>query len=194
MKSGYGVANINKKTFMAHRVAYEVAKGPIPNGMVVLHNCDNLSCINPDHLWSGPHPGKPPRFSGTEHWRSKYPHLIKRGEDHPNALMSDEKIIQLRRDYVAGLDRETICLKYNITVDVMQDYTGGRRWRHLLGLEGSPTLEQLKVECAKRLRLNAKLSEEDVQQIRERIAAGESQSSLARQYGVSRSTIQYRIA
>ena len=54
-KTGYGVIGAPKtgKNMMTHRVAWEFENGPIPDGMCVLHKCDNPSCCNPDHLFLG---------------------------------------------------------------------------------------------------------------------------------------------
>lgn len=47
---GYGATHVERKHRSAHRVAYEMARGPIPPGMQVDHLCGNKVCVNPDHL------------------------------------------------------------------------------------------------------------------------------------------------
>ena len=47
---GYGSINFNGKTTYAHRISYEMARGPIPRGLQIDHLCRNRSCVNPDHL------------------------------------------------------------------------------------------------------------------------------------------------
>jgi hypothetical protein len=47
---GYVVLVINGRSFYAHRIAHELYKGPIPDGLEIDHLCRNRQCCNPDHL------------------------------------------------------------------------------------------------------------------------------------------------
>jgi hypothetical protein len=52
---GYGKMSMSlyRKEQQAHRISYLIHKGPIPDGMKILHSCDNSLCVNPDHLSVG---------------------------------------------------------------------------------------------------------------------------------------------
>jgi hypothetical protein len=60
-RSGYGIITVApdfsppRRTWLAHRVSWTLSNGPIPDGLVVCHRCDNPPCCNPEHLFVGTH-------------------------------------------------------------------------------------------------------------------------------------------
>lgn len=50
---GYGRVRIAGVPEYAHRVAYRLSKGPIPDGLTINHHCDNPPCVKPEHLYAG---------------------------------------------------------------------------------------------------------------------------------------------
>lgn len=72
-EKGYGLINIERQGLVGarvHRVMYELHVGPIPNGQLIRHRCDNPPCINPDHLEPGtPADNTSDMMERGRHWR-----------------------------------------------------------------------------------------------------------------------------
>jgi hypothetical protein len=49
-KQGYGLFRHKKRSFLAHRFAYEYYVGPLDDKLMICHECNNTRCVNPDHL------------------------------------------------------------------------------------------------------------------------------------------------
>lgn len=89
---GYGMIRREGKCWRAHRWAYYQAYGPIPDGMVVRHKCDNPACVNPDHLELGTQADN----MADMHQRGR----AKVGSEHGHAVFTDEQIRNIRATHV----------------------------------------------------------------------------------------------
>jgi hypothetical protein len=79
----------------AHRIAYELTIGPIPEGMHVLHRCDNPSCVNPAHLFLGT------LADNAKDMYAKGRGADRDGEKGPSAKLTWEIVTEIRRRYAA---------------------------------------------------------------------------------------------
>ena len=94
-KTGYGsllLASVGSKKTCAHRIAWVLAKGDLPPKVLVLHRCDNPSCVNVDHLFLGS------QKANMEDMVSKQRHPWRAGITYRKLNATDgERIRDLRR-------------------------------------------------------------------------------------------------
>ncbi len=128
LQSGYGRITINKKQHLAHRIAWEWAFGPIPDGILVRHRCDNPPCCNPFHL-----------ELGTD--QDNYNDMITRGrrvlssakgERNCKAKLRSEQILQIRQLYESGKEStNTLARKFNVTQSLISQIVLHKIWKHI---------------------------------------------------------------
>ena len=82
-KKGYGKFYLNgSQNNFAHRVSFVIHKGPLSNGKLVCHHCDNPSCVNPDHLFSGSYKDNHDDMRKKKRSRSHLITMCPRGHDY----------------------------------------------------------------------------------------------------------------
>ena len=93
---GYGMIWVHERRQNegAHRWGYKATVGPIPDGMVVCHTCDNPACQNPRHWFIGTH------RDNAKDRDSKNRLTPRSGETHPRSKLTDEQVRSIRREYV----------------------------------------------------------------------------------------------
>lgn len=92
--SGYGMVYVQefRSDVVAHRVSWMLFRGPIPEGMDVLHKCDNPACVNPNHLWIGTNSD-----NNTDAGRKgRFILRGKPGATNPRAKFTNEQVRALR--------------------------------------------------------------------------------------------------
>lgn len=105
---GHGLIRRDGKNIGTHRLAWELKHGPIPEGLDVLHKCDNPPCCNEDHLFLGTQADNV--ADRTAKGRTA------KGETHCRAKLSDVDVSEIRRRLAAREVQRVIASDFGVSV------------------------------------------------------------------------------
>ena len=103
-----------------HRIAWELTRGPIPDGMCVLHRCDNMRCVRPSHLFLGTH------ADNVRDMVSKGRNV--RGRYQWAAKLTEAKVRKIRKLLAGGYTQKSIADTFGVTSAAIYMVKTKRNW------------------------------------------------------------------
>ncbi|HSH02044.1 MAG TPA: HNH endonuclease [Anaerolineae bacterium] len=174
-KGGYGVFRISKRVYTASRLAWVYANNiDVPPTLKVMHLCDNPACCRPDHLTVGT------QHSNMTDMRMKGRATYVNGEAHGGTSLTAKQVIAMRREYAQGnMTQRELAEKHGIPKGTLASILAGDNWKRV----GGPIVKRGNKAEAHH---SAKLTADQVLEIRERYAAGGIRyKELSKKYGVN---------
>lgn len=128
-RGGYGKLKVQGVTKRAHRVAWELTNGPVPEGLFVLHNCpggDNPRCVNPAHLWVGTNDENMADMSRKGRVSDR------RGEKHHRVKLTASQVREiLRRTKEGGETQKQLAAHFGVCRSTIGMIARRVNWSHL---------------------------------------------------------------
>lgn len=118
--NGYGSFRVGLKTIGAHRVAWVLYKGVIPDGLFVLHKCDVKSCVNPDHLFLGTQADNIKDMIN----KNRHPH----GLSHGNTKLTTDQVKYIR---ASSLSLLTLARKLGVSKKTILQVKHRKIFKHI---------------------------------------------------------------
>lgn len=124
LRQGYGNFRLNNKMVFAHRVVYELVNGPIPEGMHVLHACDEPLCCNPAHLHLGTHAQNMREMAIRGRAAS--------GERIKNAKLTADQVREIRKMYaLGGWSYQGLANVFGVSYVQISSIVRNKAWTHI---------------------------------------------------------------
>lgn len=120
------VPRLGGRVHYAHRIAYELANGPIEPGQSICHTCDNPACCNPAHLYAG---------TQTDNMRDMIERDRRdhaRGSRIPHAALTDDLVREIRRRFRAGERIASIVRDMPASFTTVSAAAHGKSWTHVV--------------------------------------------------------------
>lgn len=121
-KDGYGLFAFGGKTRLAHRASWLIHRGPIPDGLHVMHGCDNPQCVNVDHLSLGT------RSDNMQDMYAKGRYPIKRSA-RKRAKLDQSKAFEIRWYDAIGTRHKDIAAMYGVTRPLVSAICRNEVWQ-----------------------------------------------------------------
>jgi len=138
--SGYAYVSINMKKTYLHRYSYIVHKGNIPNGLFVLHHCDNKRCCNPEHLFLGTQAdnmddmiSKGRGATGDKNSSRKHPEKLQ-GERNGASKLTELQVNEIKSILKIGISCRQISLRYKVCPTTIMNIKNGNTWKCMMGV------------------------------------------------------------
>lgn len=128
-KWGYGKFSFfsqgRKCQLVASRFAYTDVKGAIPPGELILHSCDNPTCVNPNHLFAGTHQ------RNMQEMKARGRAYKPRGLLNCNARLKPRDVLRIRGLLAKGEKPGVISSRFHVSRDTVSSIQTGRSWAWL---------------------------------------------------------------
>lgn len=121
-RDGYGLIGVGGSLVGTHRVAWEIENGPVPDGLNVLHKCDNPSCVNPEHLFVGT------QLENVKDMMEKNRLASRKGVRNSSAKVTEEVVKAIRSD---SRPSKQIAGAYGLNRNTVWLIKSGRSWSHV---------------------------------------------------------------
>jgi hypothetical protein len=128
--AGYGQLYRDGRPIVASRISWELANGPIPAGVFVLHRCDTPACVNPKHLFLGTQVE-----NIADMWRKgrarPWPGPRLKGEACAVSKLTDAKVQDMRRRFKNGERLQRLADRYGVDRMTIKSAVTRKTWRHV---------------------------------------------------------------
>ena len=126
---GYGIMRlaVPRRTARAHRLAYELAVGMVPAGLLVRHLCHTKRCCNPRHLAVGT--ARDNKADDVEVDR------VPKGSGNGRSRLSEEQVVDIALALAAGVSQHELAREYAVAVSTVHHIAKGRNWSHVTGIK-----------------------------------------------------------
>jgi hypothetical protein len=137
--SGYGCFGYQGKPQGAHRVSWILSNGPIPDGLWVLHRCDNRKCVRPLHLFLGTAvdnardmtaKGRNVPPTGDAHWMRQLKGA-QAGVANHNAKLNETTVAEVKVALVTGEGPSSLARRFGVKPASISLILSGQNWGHV---------------------------------------------------------------